>query len=275
MITKSMVASFLEQAPNPEKFKSQVVKALLCSTPVERNRGIALRSQFAEKNSSYRLGAAESILEKVYTLTDSIFPGAFATYGREKSFLSFLRKLLEIEDVSMIRDHYALRLVLSDDKLGIRNTIDNFLFLILRAIIDQFQEEGFIVIPLETKVEKGPPKDIRKEMYIPKTIPESLIGYEQLFKNYVCCPKNNGYQGLHLVLMDPEGITTELQIWTTSMARRNNHGPASHDGYKPKDELDKIALERGDEFKELLIPKRIGRILKKDSPLEEFDLAVI
>lgn len=272
LINKKLVTTYLQQAETPDAFKEKLINSMLSASPLERNYGIVLEHSFSDTEECYSAFAEEQ-RDAVDLLTSNIYPAAYAIYGREKSFISAYRKLSSYAEVTAMKDQYAQRLVLSDEQLETKDAV-KFSFLILKNIIDYFQEEMKLLIhPVTERTDTKVPiqKDVRPTLYIPKELPIPMAEYEYFYKNYVMRPKKNGYQGLHFVARSVDGTCCEWQIWTTSMARRNDSGSASHDTHKPLDELDQACIERGPEFvKALLTPRIIGEVLMRDTAQEKF-----
>ena len=272
MLNKELVTTYLLQAEDPNAFKKKLINSMLSASPLERNYGIVLEHSFSDTEECYSAFAEEQ-RNAVDMLTKNVYPAAYAIYGREKSFISAYRKLSTYAEVTAMKDQYAQRLVLSDELLDTKISV-YFMFLILKNVIDYFQTEmKLLVHPVTERTDTKVPiqKDVRPTLYIPKELPIPMAEYEDFYKNYVMRPKKNGYQGLHFVARSVDGTSCEWQIWTTSMARRNDSGSASHDTHKPLDELDQACIERGPEFvKALLTPRIIGEVLMRDTAQEKF-----
>jgi hypothetical protein len=273
IISKKLVTTYLMQAESPEAFKEKLINSMLSASPRERNYGIVLEHSFSADTATGYSTFTDEQRDAVDMLTRNIYPAAYAIYGREKSFISAYRKLSSYAEVTAMKDQFAQRLVLSDEVLETKDSV-YFSFLILKNIIDFFQTEMKLLIhPVTERTDSKVPiqKDVRPSLYIPKELPIPMCEYEEFYKNYVMRPKKNGYQGLHFVARSVDGTSCEWQIWTTSMARRNDMGSASHDTHKPMDELDQACIERGPEFvKALLSPRIIGDVLMRDTAQEQF-----
>lgn len=249
-LDESAIYTMLAEANNAEEFRQQVLANLTLMGPWGMNVYNSLRNLYLTDDIMRNyLSTSSVILHESFDLASQIYPGAVAAYGRRKSFMSYLLKLIDSEDVTMVYDHHALRIIL-DDKDA--NPIDSikYLYLLLRGIFDHFYSNSYLFKPLPYKKDKIT-EDIRNQLYIPD-LPSNLRSFEKYFKDRVRFPKSNGFRGLTVVIISPDGLPIELQMWTSSMAYINDFGSASHDeNYKPETELDRLIYERGNDFLEL------------------------
>ena len=269
--------TFLAQANTPEEFRKSLVGALNESSPLDRNKAIALANHF-KPESKKTLLLSDKVKKQVFGIVSKVFPGAYCVYGRKKDFLSYSQKLSDKLNVEDIKDIYALRVILSDQVINKEDTIA-FSYRVLKALIDGLQDLSYTIdVPLtnadkekKSKTEK-PSSEILKQIIVPKELDPALSQYVAVFKNYVMFPKSNGYQGLHIIIKTPEGIYIEIQVRTLTQHIWAERGPASHDvNYKAGTEIDKLVAERGEEFiKVLATPTVIGQPLFRNTFRETF-----
>lgn len=65
--------------------------------------------------------------------------------------------------------------------------------------------------------------------------PIKLIGNDELVKDYILVPKENGYKSIHLAFKTVNNDIFEAQIRTLDMHERSEFGIAEHSGYKDKE----------------------------------------
>lgn len=268
---EKLIISFLEQANTPEEFRESLFQALNNSTPLERNQAIAIANHFRAESKKF-LEVSERVQKRVYSLIARAFPGAYVVYGRKKDLMSYLQKIDGRVDVNSVRDTYALRVVLSDRVIDTPSAV-SFQYRVLKVLIDGLQDLSYTILPLNfSKKKEKLSEEYTNQIFIPKAIDPILIPYLPLFKNYVQYPNGNGYQGLHIIVITPEGITIEIQIRIMSQHVWAERGPASHDvNYKTATEIDKLVAERGSEFiRVLATPTVIGKPLFRNTVKETF-----
>lgn len=262
----------LQQAQAPTEYIDDLICALRSSSPLDRNRAIALHHHTQSESSKF-IHMTEKVMHKVYDIVRPIFPGAYVVYGRKKDFLSYAEKIAKRDDILSVQDAYALRLILSDKIVG-KELTTAFCFRVAKALIDGLQNIDYYVDgPLTANYDGPPSEEIKSKIYIPSST-ENLTEDELLMlKDYITHPKQLGYQSVHMIVRTNTGLTVEIQIRTSTMHLWAEDGPASHDNaYKPTtNSLKAIAKSRGEEFWNVLAtPSVIGTPLFRDTALEEY-----
>lgn len=159
------------------------------------------------------------------------------TTARVKSLLSFrnkaINKLIKGES-DPIRDTYAFRTTIDSKNMTEKELIRKC-YEIMEETINFMITLGYIPCIAEN------PKDsngFNKEKYPEIIIPEKSFfktDTKPLVKDYIINPKTDGgYQSLHCVFVDAKGRFVEYQVRTLRMDHNAEYGPASHKGYKER-----------------------------------------
>ncbi len=150
----------------------------------------------------------------------------FSIAGRRKSLISTERKILQYielgRSLDLIRDFFAFRIILFGNESI--NLIEHC-YKVIEEIIELGVANGFT--PCDRLPLLGV-DDISKH-HNPYF---SQFKYKQYIKDYICFPKKNGYQSLHLVLVDTKGRHLEIQVRTFDMHVLIQSGDANHEDYK-------------------------------------------
>lgn len=150
----------------------------------------------------------------------------FSIAGRKKSLVSTERKILQYlelgRSLDLIRDFFAFRIILfGDNSLN----LEEHCYKVVEEIIELAINNGF------TPCERLPLLGV-DDLSIHKNEYFSKFKYKHYIKDYICFPKSNGYQSLHLVLVDTKGRYLEIQIRTLEMHAMIQTGIANHEDYK-------------------------------------------
>lgn len=169
------------------------------------------------------------LFNETYDLLDKKHPDLhFYIDGRRKSLISAENKIILYNSMNksldLIRDFFAFRIILFGDT---SLDLTGHCYKIIEDIIDFAAKKGF------TPCDRLPlidPKslDTHQNDYFSK------FKYKQFVKDYICFPKKNGYQSIHLVLVDTQGRHLEIQVRTLDMHTMAEAGDAEHDKYKEK-----------------------------------------
>lgn len=185
---------------------------------------------------------------EIYHLIDINFPNIrFCIDGRRKSLISTeykIEKLLsENRSLDLLRDVFAFRILLFGKT---SNDLISSCYKIAQEVIEYNFSNGLILceadVPQQTAnfdATMHPGIIIPNETGIPK---EFRYGV----KDYICNPKTNGYQSLHITFRTTTGACFEVQIRTFDMHLHAESGQANHKEYKAKKyhSRKEIALDR-------------------------------
>lgn len=162
----------------------------------------------------------------------------FSIAGRKKSLISTERKILQYIELNrsldLIRDFFAFRIILFGDNS--LNLIEHC-YKVIEEIIELGISNGF------TPCDRLPLLGV-ENITEHKNDYFSNFKYKHYIKDYICFPKNNGYQSLHLVLVDTKGRYLEIQVRTIDMHAEIESGIANHDDYKKSKYKIDFSLER-------------------------------
>ena len=162
----------------------------------------------------------------------------FSIAGRKKSLISTERKILQYleldRSLDLIRDFFAFRIILFGD-----SSLDliQHCYQVIEEIIELGISNGF------TPCDRLPLLGVdniaeHKNSYF------SNFKYKHYIKDYICFPKSNGYESLHLVLVDTKGRYLEIQVRTIEMHAKIESGIANHEDYKKSKYNLEFPLER-------------------------------
>lgn len=162
----------------------------------------------------------------------------FSIAGRKKSLISTERKILQYANLGrsldLIRDFFAFRIILFGDKD--LNLIEHC-YKVIEEIIELGINNGF------TPCERLPLLDV-EDLSTHQNEYFDKFKYKHFIKDYICFPKKNGYQSLHLVLVDTKGRYLEIQVRTIDMHFNIESGIANHEDYKKNKYKLNFSLER-------------------------------
>lgn len=252
-----LLKSYLMAARTPDEFRNAYINALFSSGPLQKNRAIALK-HYMKPDTVRRIEQVDLAKKRTSQILDDKIPCAFVINGRKKSFLSYTKKILT-KDPTSVHDLYGFRVILDDTRLGTKN-MTLLCYDVAKWLIDEFQTR-FLYEVKEVKTNSNGilSDEIRNGIYIPSPENIDIADYSKLIKNYIMLPKDNGYQGLHILLCTQQDFFIEVQIRTWSMHLWAEYGLANHKKiYKPKDDIDLIIANKPAEFLSLITPSQIG-----------------
>lgn len=162
----------------------------------------------------------------------------FSIAGRKKSLVSTEKKILQYielgRSLDLIRDFFAFRIILFGDSS--LNLIEHC-YKVIEEIIELAITSGFTPCDRLPLLGVADITDHKNDYF-------SKFKYKHFIKDYICFPKSNGYQSLHLVLVDTKGRYLEIQVRTLEMHAAIESGIANHEDYKKSKYKVDFPLER-------------------------------
>ena len=162
----------------------------------------------------------------------------FSISGRRKPIISTERKILQRlnsgDSLDLICDFYAFRIILfADDSLD----LTLHCYKVIEDIIDLAISKGYLPCQRLPLVGVNDIHDNKNPYF-------SEFKYKHFVKDYICFPKENGYQSIHLVLTDTKGRKLEIQVRTLAMHAQIESGIANHADYKKSRYTSDFDLDR-------------------------------
>lgn len=204
------------------------IKELSNSSDIEKiMHANKLRSYQNVINDKTYLRDMRSLFNRTFDLLVKNHPRLrFSIAGRRKSLISTERKILQYtklgRSLDLIRDFFAFRLILFGDSS--LNLVEHC-YKVIEEIIEFAISNGFTPCDRLPLLGVDDITDHKNEYF-------SNFKYKQFIKDYICFPKHNGYQSLHLVLVDTKGRYLEIQVRTVDMHAQIESGIANHEDYK-------------------------------------------
>ena len=150
---------------------------------------------------------------------------------RQKDFIGLNEKIRlfikENKPLDRLQDLLGFRLVLLTGEKDTIKSVD-LCYKVLNELINFFvMERGCLLAEASPIWDTGFNQEEHPEVIVPK---KALIlnGFQENVKDYLCTPKKNGYQSLHLVIKKPNGLMFEVQVRTMAMDIKAEHGTATH-----------------------------------------------
>ena len=216
------------------------IKELSSSSEIEKIlHANKLKSYLNVSKDKKYLKDMRSLFNRTFELLVKNHPRLkFSIAGRKKSLISTEKKILQYtelgQSLDLIRDFFAFRIVLFGD-----SSLDliEHCYKVTEEIIELAITNGF------TPCDRLPLLGV-DDLTEHKNDYFSKFKYKQFIKDYICFPKKNGYQSLHLVLVDTNGRYLEIQVRTLDMHTAIEYGLANHEDYKKSKYVLDFPLER-------------------------------
>lgn len=223
----------------PEILESYI-KELSSSSEVEKimhaNKLISYKNVISDKTY---LRDMRIFFDRIFNLLTKTHPNLrFSIAGRKKSLISTEKKILQYLELNrsldLIRDFFAFRIIIyGNDSLD----LIQHCYHVIAEIIELGIANGF------TPCDRLPLLGV-EDLNEHKNTYFTNFKYKHFIKDYICFPKANGYQSLHLVLVDTKGRYLEIQVRTIDMHAKIESGIANHEDYKKSKYNLNFPLER-------------------------------
>lgn len=167
------------------------------------------------------------LFNDTYDLIDHAHPQLhFNISGRLKSLISTEKKIRYYQSIGksldLVNDLFAFRIIIFGNK---EIDLVSHCYKVAEDLINFLAPKGF------TPTEAPPLIEATKEDR-PKNKFNKDFVYKDVIKDYICFPKKNGYQSIHIVFVNTEGKKFEIQIRTAEMHLHAEDGSADHYEYK-------------------------------------------
>lgn len=218
---------YIKELQNSKKFENLM----------HANKLISYRGMIYDKSLQKDL---RKFFNETYDLLDQKHPNlSFSIAGRRKSLLSAEKKIVQYsalnQSLDLIRDFYAFRIILFGDNKQL--DLVEHCYKVMSEIIEYAATKGF------TPCERLPLLGV-SNLEEHKNNFFSAFKYKQYIKDYICFQKENGYQSLHLVLVDTKGRYLEIQVRTFEMHTQIECSDANHTLYKKNKYYIDVPIER-------------------------------
>lgn len=162
----------------------------------------------------------------------------FTIEGRRKSLVSMEKKILHYtqsnKSLDLIRDFFAFRIVLFGSP---ELNLVEYCYRVIAKIIEFSAPHGF------SPCDRAPLMDVKSLEHHENDYFDHFP-YRHYIKDYICFPKENGYQSIHLTLVDIKGRHLEIQVRTLEMHILAEAGAAEHSEYKDKKYIQDFPLDQ-------------------------------
>lgn len=219
-----------------ERFTADLISNGDTLSIIHANKLISYQNMIKDKGFTRD---CRKLFNEIYNLIDKTHPDLhFSLEGRRKSLISTEQKILQYtslcKSLDLIRDFFAFRIILFGNE---SINLVRHCYQVMEVIIDFAVKQGF------SPCERLPLLDV-VNINDHKTPYFSPFKYKMFVKDYICFPKENGYQSMHLVLVDTKERHLEIQIRTLNMHAQIESGMANHEVYKQKKYNIDFPLER-------------------------------